>query len=543
MAALRTERGEQRMNGRFGNRARAWAWAEPGRARVALVTIVATVAAAGGAFVVWGPGDGPSTRVRHDRGTLSADGGAFEADDEASGPGSTTTTAGPGAGDAGGSSPEVAGTGAGSGGGQPGGVARSTATSGPRPTGAAPGTTGGNDPSSTTAPGGKTTAPAGPSTTTTAPAAAGGSTKPVTVAPEGPGWRLLPQAPIAGRAGHSAVWTGREMVIWGGYLDADPLIDGAAYDPAARTWRKVPAAPLSPRYDPGAFWTGQEMVVFGGSTLENDMLADGAAWNPATNAWRRLPVSPLGPRDSAVVAWAGDRLVVWGGSTVLPSDAADDAVTEMRNDGAAWVAASNSWVPVAAAPIPSRSGAESVWAGNRLVVTGGSHEGDDDDRTDGAALDPVSGAWTAIAARPAPGSCGFEIPCAGVWTGTVALFPASGLAYDPAGDRWSTLAPYEGEDGQVTGEATVWADGRMLVWGTSTNASDDGLSDDDGGDGPPLRGGMYDPVANRWRPFPAGPLSARILQRAVWTGHDMLVWGGEADGETVLGDGAAYRPE
>lgn len=514
------------MIGRFGNRAREWAWAEPGRARVALVTAVATVAAAGGAFVVLRPDDGSSARVRHDRGTVATGG-------EASGPESTTTTTAPGAGASGGSAPDAAGNGAGS-----------TGTSGTRPTAAGPGTTG-TDPSTTTTPGGKPTAPGSgqTTTTTTAPAAGGGSTKPVTATSEGPGWRLLPKAPIGGRAEHAAVWTGREMVIWGGYLDGDPLTDGAAYDPAARTWRKVPAAPLAPRNDPGAFWTGQEMVVFGGSSVEGEMLADGAAWNPATNAWRPLSASPLGPRDSAVVAWAGDRLVVWGGSTVLPSDAPDDAVAEMRNDGAAWVPASNSWVPVAAAPIPARSGAESVWAGGRLVVTGGYHEGDDDDRTDGAALDPVSGVWTAIAARPAPGSCGTGIPCDGVWTGAVALFPASGLAYDPAGDRWSTLAPYEGEDGQVTVEATVWAGRRMLVWGTSTNASDDGLPDDDGGDGPLPRGGLYDPATNRWHPIAAGPLPGRILHTAVWTGQDMLVWGGSADGETGLADGAAYRPE
>ncbi len=93
----------------------------------------------------------------------------------------------------------------------------------------------------------------------------------------------------------------------------------------------------------------------------------------------------------------------------------------MRNDGAAYVPATNSWVPSAAAPIPPRSGAQSVWTGSRLVVTGG--EGDDDDRTDGAAFDPVSGAWSPIAARPQPGSCGGDTACSGLWTGRVASVP------------------------------------------------------------------------------------------------------------------------
>ncbi|HEV3363632.1 MAG TPA: hypothetical protein VG795_05720, partial [Acidimicrobiia bacterium] len=162
-----------------------------------------------------------------------------------------------------------------------------------------------------------------------------------------PGWAQLPAAPIGGRSGHTAVWTGREMVIWGGASDfeSDPFTDGAAFDPAARSWRKLHAAPISPRFDAQAVWTGREMIVFGGSSVEGVILADGAAWDAAANRWRALPASPLGARDGAVVAWAGDRLVVWGGSTVLPDDAPEDAVTEMKNGGAAYVPATNGWVP------------------------------------------------------------------------------------------------------------------------------------------------------------------------------------------------------
>jgi hypothetical protein len=210
----------------------------------------------------------------------------------------------------------------------------------------------------------------------------------------------------------------------------------------------------------------------------------------------------------------------------------------MRADGSAYVPANDSWVPVADAPIAARSGAESVWTGTRLVISGGYHEGDDDDRTDGAALDPVSGAWSPIAARPAPGSCGGDSSCAGVWTGAAALFPASGLVYDPAGDRWSACAPAPA-GGPAAGEPTVWAARRLMAWGTPSDASDS----DDSGDGPPPApaGAMYDPASNRWQALPAGPLSGRDRHTAVWTGEEMLVWGGTA-GEASLGDGAAFRP-
>jgi hypothetical protein len=359
------------------------------------------------------------------------------------------------------------------------------------------------------------------------------------------------------------------MVVWGGApdLDSDPLTDGAAYDPAAGTWRKVPAAPVPARYDAAVLWTGTEMVVFGGTSTDGDILADGAAWDPAANRWRALPPSPLGPRDGAVVAWAGDRLVVWGGATVPPPDN-PGGPTAMLADGAAYVPATNSWVPVPAAPIPARAGAEAAWTGSRLLVTGGYHEGDDADRTDGAALDPATGAWSPIAARPAPGSCGDAVACTGLWTGTLALFPSSGLSYDPAAGRWSAVSPYPSADASLVGGPAGWTGTGLLAWGSPQSAAaddgadsaapgataGDGVAGDSaagGSDGtdagvadappaPPVAG-LYDPATDRWQPAPAGPLGGRTLHSAVWTGQELLIWGGTA-GDAGLADGASYRP-
>jgi hypothetical protein len=342
------------------------------------------------------------------------------------------------------------------------------------------------------------------------------------------------------------------MVVWGGTgdLEADPVTDGAAFDPAANTWRKLPAAPISPRFDARAFWTGSEMVVFGGVSVDEGPLADGATWNPASNAWRPIAVPPTGIRDAAVVAWAGDRLVVWGGATVPPADAPADAEPQFHNDGAAWVAADNAWVAVPAAPIPARSSAESVWAGSRLIISGGYSLGEDDERRDGAAFDPVSGVWTPIADRPAPGSCGGDTPCTGVWTGSVALFPGAGLAYDPAGNRWSAVTPFPAADGRVTSDyAMAWTGRQLLVWGSPAESPEEspeaGTSEAGTSEAGTTPGGVdgfgYDPAGNGWQKFAAGPLSRRNYHTAVWTGQEMLVWGGTA-GDAVLADGAAYRP-
>jgi N-acetylneuraminic acid mutarotase len=529
------------------DRVREWIWANPGRARMAVAGAALTAVAAG-AFVAVRPDGDSSGRQRHRQyaGATEADTG-FEGD-QLDVPSESTVPSG----DAAGGAPAgSAGTGTTSAGAPaPGG------TSGTGTTNPAAGVDGAGSSTSTNSGGvGTTEPPPGTGTTkTTGPAGGSRNGTPVTATADAPGWGLLPKAPIGPRGEHAAVWTGREMVIWGGRSDyeGDPFTDGAAYDPAARTWRKLPGAPITPRTGANVDWTGKQMLVFGGTSADGDILADGALWDPATNTWRGIPASPLGPRDGSVVAWAGDRLVIWSGNTVLGPDAPDadssgdtpepPGAPEVRNDGAAYVPATDSWVPVGPAPIPPRSGAQAAWTGSRLVVSGG--QGADDDRTDGATLDPVSGAWSTIATRPEPGSCGGDTACGGLWTGTAVLFPASGLAYDPAADRWSVLAAPPGSDAPAPGEPAVWTGRRLLAWGVPGLDDDAGAGSGDAGDGPaPAAAAMYDPVANRWQPFPVGPLRGRDRHTAVWTGEATLIWGGFEDDQQPLGDGAAYRPE
>src|SRR5205807_189421 len=91
----------------------------------------------------------------------------------------------------------------------------------------------------------------------------------------------------------ASVWTGSEWLIWGGG-EHDPngnaravrsLGDGAAYDPTTDSWRTISliGAP-SPRQDPVAVWTGREMVVWGGRGADFvSTIAGGARYNPVTD--------------------------------------------------------------------------------------------------------------------------------------------------------------------------------------------------------------------------------------------------------------------
>ena len=68
----------------------------------------------------------------------------------------------------------------------------------------------------------------------------------------------------APRASHTAVWTGSEMIVWGGY-GGTYLNTGGRYDPSTDSWTAISTinAP-TPRGGNTAVWTGSEMIVWGG---------------------------------------------------------------------------------------------------------------------------------------------------------------------------------------------------------------------------------------------------------------------------------------
>ena len=86
----------------------------------------------------------------------------------------------------------------------------------------------------------------------------------------------------AARNLHTAVWTGSEMIVWGGASSLAYFKDGGRYDPAANSWTPVPTngAPSS-RFWHTAVWTGTEMIIWGGySNSASRYLNDGGRYNP-----------------------------------------------------------------------------------------------------------------------------------------------------------------------------------------------------------------------------------------------------------------------
>jgi len=341
-------------------------------------------------------------------------------------------------------------------------------------------------------------------------------------------WQRLPVAPIGPTYLSTSVWTGSEMLIFGRVSRTYPARDFpvlAAYRPAHNAWRRLPAGPGPTGASEGeeaAVWSGKEMLTWGKTT---------AAFNPLTAGWRTLPESPIAGRAApTLVVWTGRQMIGWGGGCCGESAA----------DGAAYTPATNSWQKLPTGPLAGRY-ASGAWTGRDLIIAGGLNA---DGRffTDGAAYTPATNSWRRIANLPVP-----LIEDVAVWDGHEVLLVGGGtprggglrlvthgFAYNPATNRWRRL-PSMGQ-GRV-GQVAVWTGRQLLVWGGETSRAGVRVA--------PPRGVAYDPAHNRWSALPTSPLRGRVSPTAVWTGRQMIVWGGQSIGNATphsFSDGAAYTP-
>ena len=246
-------------------------------------------------------------------------------------------------------------------------------------------------------------------------------------------WTTIAPTPGVDRTGVAAVWTGNDILIWGGN---DGLDDGLAYHPGSDRWSPIPKAPIAGGSAVGA-WTGSEFVVVSSK-------AQAAAWDPADRRWRRLPDPPV-PRGYLESVWTGAELLVLG----LTEGGTDPMV------GVAFDPVISTWRTIADVPydglvlgIPPR------WTGEAMVFVD-------------QAYDPATDRWT----RLKTDGCSRGAVSYGVWTGRWLLSQTQ--AYDVAAGRCLTLpdAPirpgFENEGFELrTHEfhTPVWADGRLMVW-------------------------------------------------------------------------------
>jgi len=322
------------------------------------------------------------------------------------------------------------------------------------------------------------------------------TTRPTTGEAVGTGIRLI-GGPLNARVGPSGVWTGSEVIVWGGYHSSGGIVDpvtgyprsGAALSPYSGQWRPIANAPIQGRYRHLAAWTGREMLVWGGITegWRQGQAPDGAAYNPRTDRWRPIAGSPLPWGQGPAAVMAGDEWIV--------------AAT--RNSGEVQVAAyhprADSWRSLPSIPhLQSRE--------NRLV------------RTDSAlilmnsaegmfVLEDGADVWVKSSSKP----IGEEV----VWTGEELIgLPGSWVdhhlvRYDAAADAWLEIpSPY------LDGGRLIWIGTRGLVLGEF---------------GAPSY--VFNDMSGTWRELRWPDRNNLEDHVAVWTGDSLVEWGGWTGGD------------
>ena len=112
------------------------------------------------------------------------------------------------------------------------------------------------------------------------------------------------------------------MIIWGGIVpfSFDPAFftnTGGKYDPSTDSWTATTTmrAPTGREF-PTAVWTGSEMIVWGGYSYDgiDHYWNTGGRYNPGTDSWVATSTTnaPDG-RESHTAVWTGSAMIVWGG--------------------------------------------------------------------------------------------------------------------------------------------------------------------------------------------------------------------------------------
>lgn len=342
------------------------------------------------------------------------------------------------------------------------------------------------------------------------------------------------------------------MLIWSGAVPLQPAgsgveaVDGgAAFDPDSGQWRTIAAAPMAPRYAAVTIWTGTEMVVWGGLDRLT-LFDDGAAYNPATDTWRKIAATPLAPAAYASSVWTGAQVLVFGGITVVTPG----GLSTPTSEGAAYDPVTNTWAPLPDLPYPSWSARQRlVWTGTSVVtqITKdpdlSQFPGTDpqsstlDPQVEIASLRPEANDWVITGAGRE--ATWYLVPitsdAAGIEAGQIlatGVFGTSTEVLDSTGHTLRTL-PNRPDTVELDGLQTttpIWTGRELLLWA--------------GG----YHGLAFNPRTETWRSMPGGDIVTRGDAAIVWTGSCLIGWGGfsfdPADTQTPAGasDGVIYRP-
>jgi hypothetical protein len=284
------------------------------------------------------------------------------------------------------------------------------------------------------------------------------------------GWEVLDASnPPEERTEHTVVWTGTEMIVWGGF-NPYLLNTGGRYNPALNTWTPTSTGQNVPekRWAHSAVWTGTEMIIWGGSNFNSMSVNSGGRYDPLTDTWSATSAGINVPaaRLHHTAIWTGTEMIVWGG---------EKCCATFFNSGGRYNPSTDSWATTSLVNVPeSRTYHSAIWTGQQMVIWGG--RDDTLGKNSGGRYDPVSDSW----------------------------LPTSSLNVPHF--RWAHTA--------------VWTGNQMIIWGGYfDNIVNEATNS----------GAMYDPLTDMWQEITSvGAPHYRAYHSAIWTGNQMIIWGGHS---------------
>jgi N-acetylneuraminic acid mutarotase len=327
----------------------------------------------------------------------------------------------------------------------------------------------------------------------------------------------ITNAPVQRRF-HTAVWTGSEMIVWGGLSNGASLYSGRRYNPSTDSWTNtstnypVPAG----RSSHTAVWTGSEMIVWGGEASTGGVFNSGGRYNPSIDTWAATSTTnaPEGREEHAAV-WTGSEMIVWGGSGI-----------SALNTGGRYNPSTDTWIATSTANVPeAREEQTAVWTDNEMIVWGG--DGTNGFLNNGGRYNPSTDTWRATSIADAPDARAGQTA---VWTGSeMIVWGGSGISdfntggrYDPNTDSWTATSTANAPEAREEHTA-VWTGIEMIVWGGEVGTFS-----------PTDTGGRYNPDSDTWISTSTTDVpTAREEHTAVWTGGEMIIWGGKDSGGNV----------
>ena len=117
---------------------------------------------------------------------------------------------------------------------------------------------------------------------------------------------------------------------------------------------------------------------------------------------------------------------------------------------------------------------------------------------------------------------------------------SGGAVYSVTDGEWLPVEPLPGEEAR-TGHTAVWTGERAVIWGGAVTTSDDGGVTAVPTQPTPFYGAEYDPTTDDWDPLPPSGLAPRVGHTMIWTGRELIVFGGVGVDGRPLSDGGILR--